>query len=414
MSTPSLLNVPYRLKAGTLYSQIPETGLGDFAVTRSASNVATRINSLGFIETVADNVPRLDYPLGGAVNGCPALLVEPSAQNTWLQSADANSWLKLDTNVTSDTQISPGGTQNADTVTASGVGSIPHLIYQNLAFTSGTTYTLSVFARANTSNFVQLSFAGNLIANSYANFDLSNGTITASAFVTPQIQNMGNGWYRCSITATAAASATNSQIIYLINSGTAPRAQSFTTTGESVYLFGGQFEASSVPTSYIPTTTAAITRGADEINKSGIASLIGQSEGTIYWEGESLAIGNQDILFVNRNTTNSVVFFKGATNLISARVHANGVTALTITDTVSRTGFLKLAVAYKSGNSTFYINGTRVGTLNTTAFTFTAALDTVRFGESTWLVGRGDQRCRAVAVYPNRLSDTELATLTTP
>ena len=75
MSNPSFLNVPYRFKAGTLYSQIPESGLGDFVVSRSASNSATRVNAAGLIETVADNVPRLDYPLGGITAGCPALLV---------------------------------------------------------------------------------------------------------------------------------------------------------------------------------------------------------------------------------------------------------------------------------------------------------------------------------------------------
>lgn len=82
MSTPSLLNIPYLYKAGTLYSQIPESGAGDFTVSRTTTvaNRSTRINKDGFIETVLDNVPRLDYPVGGAVNGCPALLVEPSAE----------------------------------------------------------------------------------------------------------------------------------------------------------------------------------------------------------------------------------------------------------------------------------------------------------------------------------------------
>ena len=85
MSTPSLLNIPYVIKDGTLYSQIPETGAGDFTVTRAtspATNRSTRINANGFIELVNDNVPRLDYPVGGAVNGCPALLVEPAATNS--------------------------------------------------------------------------------------------------------------------------------------------------------------------------------------------------------------------------------------------------------------------------------------------------------------------------------------------
>jgi hypothetical protein len=204
------------------------------------------------------NVPRIDY-----TSGCGKLLLEPQRTNTLLNSENLNSWLKLDTSVTVNTTTSPNGTTNADTVTATGAGSLSHLIYQNLAFTSGTAYSYSVFAKANTSNYIQLVFAGNLIANSYANFDLSSGTITASAFVTAKIEDYGNGWYRCSISATSAASTTNSQIIYLINSPTASRGQSFVQSGESVYLWGGSFENGSYPTSYIPTTTTAVTRVAD-------------------------------------------------------------------------------------------------------------------------------------------------------
>jgi hypothetical protein len=204
------------------------------------------------------NVPRIDY-----TSGCGKLLLEPQRTNTLLNSENLNSWLKLDTSVTVNTTTSPNGTTNADTVTATGAGSLSHLIYQNLAFTSGTAYSYSVFAKANTSNYIQLVFAGNLIANSYANFDLSSGTITASAFVTAKIEDYGNGWYRCSISATSAASTTNSQIIYLINSPTASRGQSFVQSGESVYLWGGSFENGSYPTSYIPTTSTAVTRVAD-------------------------------------------------------------------------------------------------------------------------------------------------------
>jgi hypothetical protein len=204
------------------------------------------------------NVPRIDY-----TSGCGKLLLEPQRTNTLLNSENLNSWLKLDTSVTVNTTTSPNGTTNADTVTATGAGSLSHLIYQNLAFTSGTAYSYSVFAKANTSNYIQLVFAGNLIANSYANFDLSSGTITASAFVTAKIEDYGSGWYRCSISATSAASTTNSQIIYLINSPTASRGQSFVQSGESVYLWGGSFENGSYPTSYIPTTSTAVTRVAD-------------------------------------------------------------------------------------------------------------------------------------------------------
>ena len=52
MSTPSLLNIPYRLKAGTLYSQLPETGAGDFTVTRTTTPTAVNPRGLTLSETL--------------------------------------------------------------------------------------------------------------------------------------------------------------------------------------------------------------------------------------------------------------------------------------------------------------------------------------------------------------------------
>ncbi len=83
---PSLEIVPAKYNGSTLLSQIPIDGTGDFAVTRATSpttNRSTRVNALGQIELVADNVPRLDYFASDGTVGCPALLVEPSAQNLY-------------------------------------------------------------------------------------------------------------------------------------------------------------------------------------------------------------------------------------------------------------------------------------------------------------------------------------------
>lgn len=70
---PSLEIVPAKYNGSTLLSQIPIDGTGDFTVTRATSPTtgqSTRVNALGLIETVADNVPRLDYHIGGGVLHC--------------------------------------------------------------------------------------------------------------------------------------------------------------------------------------------------------------------------------------------------------------------------------------------------------------------------------------------------------
>jgi hypothetical protein len=99
----------------------------------------------------------------------------------------------------------------------------------------------------------------------------------SGASATATITDFGNGWYRCTMTATATATASGSGFsLRLITSATSARAES-NSLATSVHLWGAQLEAGAYPTSYIPTTTATVTRNADVISKTGISSLIGQT-----------------------------------------------------------------------------------------------------------------------------------------
>jgi hypothetical protein len=404
----SLILYPSGYKAGTAYSLKPTDGSGDLTFTRAST--ATRVNAEGLIESVATGVPRIDYTGGG----CAKLLLEGQRTNLMRNSEQLNSWLKLDISVTSNSTTSPDGTQNADTITATGAGSLSHLIYQNLAFTSGTAYTLSVFAKANTSDYIQLVFAGQLIANSYANFDLSSGTITASAFLTAKIENYGNGWYRCSVSATAGASLTNSQIVYLINSGTASRGQSFVQSGESVYLWGGSFENGSFPTSYIPTTTTAVTRLADAASKTGISSLINSTEGVLYAEISALADDlTYRILSISDGTTAERIYiqYTNVTNTVAVVIKNGSTTQANMGYALSdETELAKVAIKYKANDFALWVNGFEVGT--DASGTTPTGLSELAFddgGGANYFYGN----VQNLMVFPSALSDTELATLTT-
>jgi len=435
MPTPSLILVPARFKTGKLYTPVATTSggvvlgaSGDFNVTRATT--ATRVNASGLIESVASGIPRLDYYTSGGTAGCPALLVEPAATNgapdvKHLKGPGLAAASGGPTITTGSTDfLAPDGTSGSITKYVGGAasGSVQNAFYTGFTPTisAAGAYTFSLFVKAgatNPLNFCALQFTsytgGSGTAASY--FSLASGTALTSGAT---IQNYGNGWYRLiSAPYTIAAGDLVGNVLFNFAEGngdvTWPVSGALNLTA---YAWGAQIEAGSVPTSYIPTTTAAVTRNTEVISVAGeVSGCIGQTEGVVYWEGNALLSGVQDVLLINRNTTNSVTIYKDGNNFLNLRIHASGGTNLdrTITDNVSRTGFLKLAVAYKSGDSTFYINGTRVGTLNTTAFTFTAALNTIRFGEDAFLLGRGDQRCRAVAIYSTRLTDTELAALTT-
>lgn len=418
MPTPSLLIVPARFKSGKLYSQIPvpvapsTSSVGDFTITRATA--ATRVNASGFIESVASGIPRLDYFASGGTVGCPALLVEPSGSNLALQSENfGTTWNPqnllafgsgsvLNTTAT----IDPYGTNVADLIVANTTSGVQHRIDQTTASASGS-YTFSAFLKPAGYNFGRLR-----IGTIGAIFNLSNGTIASTeAGITSSIQNYGNGWYRC-IVSKAASSA--SEIIRINMQPDAVTAD-FAGDGTSgIYVFGAQYETGSIATSYIPTTTGSITRNADVVSVSGaVSGSIGQQSGTVYIECQS-EFATNDIIVINTAGqspgNNYVSITKTATNVFRLSLVASGTTIL-IDQTSAITSFAKIAVAYASGNTALFINGTQIGSTNTTGFSFNAALNNITF-ISNMVSGTKTTRIRAVALYTTRLTNAELAALT--
>lgn len=432
MSTPSLLNIPYRVKGGVssglLYSQIPETGAGDFTVTRATTPTAgqsTRINSQGFIELVPDHVARLDYPIGGAVNGCPALLVEPSAQNQCQRSEEFNnafhtlfnlnafgSGSVANTSATRD----PYNTNVADYIQENSAAGVAHGIIDVFAGNvSGTTYTWSVFAKAAERTIINLFNNGG--GGGSANFNLTTGIATGTG---SSMQNYGNGWWRCALTYTSATTGNHNVQIRLCD---ASGNTTYNGTGnQGAYIFGAQLEVGSVATSYIPTTTQAIARGEDRITRTGITSLIGQTEGTFYFEGEANS-ALTDLPSLNRSVQNSVLLAKNASNQVVAYVYYGGVFLPLFVTASAITGPFKAALAYRQGSpgdTAFFVNGIQAGSTNTATWAFTAGLNDVIVRADSYIAGGKPYKVRALGVYPTRIPNTagagvlSLATLTAP
>ena len=414
MSTPSLLNIPYVIKAGTLYSQIPETGAGDFTVARVTSpmtNRSTRVNANGLLEFVNDNVPRLDYPRGGSVNGCPALLVEPAATNNLQRSEefDNSYWTKANGIATPTTETAaPDGNLTAETyvVNNGAAGNSP--IVRILSLLANTAYTLSVFVKRRDYDTATVRIYTDETGFATCTFNLSTGTATGGS-----ILNFGNGWYRVSVTLTTAATVTNSQVQLIrdaqIRDGVA-----------GIYIWGAQLETGTVATSYIPTTTQAITRGADVPRKTGITSLIGQSEGAVYFEVEVTdEARNRWFCTLDSASGSFIQMWISPTRTINVQIQNNSSVVMTqLTSSALTVGYHKIAFAYNTATNgcIMYIDGVQnpVAT-RTVVAPGLPAFSNMSFG--TYLSTTLDTlkaHVRAGAVYPNRLSDTELATLTTP
>ena len=173
---------------------------------------------------------------------------------------DNAAWSTENVVKTANVAVAPDGTLSADLMADTATAAL-HRSAQTLSFTTGIAYTFSVYAKNNTLGYIQLLYGSNSFdANAYANFDLATGALgTVGSAATATITSFGNGWYRCSITCTSTATAANAPQVVLIQSATAPRAENYSGTGKSIYLWGAQLEQRSTATSYTPTTTAPIT-----------------------------------------------------------------------------------------------------------------------------------------------------------
>ena len=390
----------------------------DFTFTRATT--ATRVNASGLIQSVASGVPRIDW-LG---QSCPALLVEASGQNVCLHSEVFNNAFHFPFNLNAfgsgsvantTATLDPYGTNVADYIQENSSASAQHSIIDIFAGNvSGTTYTWSVFAKAAERTIIQL--ANNAGGGGTANFNLITGVATLTNGVSCSMQNYGNGWYRCILTYNSTATGNHNVQIRLCD---ASGNTTYNGTGnQGAYIFGAQLEAGSVATTYIPTTTAAVSRAADVISASGalVSGLIGQTEGTIYVEVDVKALqGSVAKTFIDIGATNNRIFI-GFTSLASNTIRLQIDTSASpvrvdIRSAVSSAGIIKIAAAYQSGNCVLYVNGV-AGTVSANDSLSFSTLSNVFIGQTIAGTAFLNDRIRAAALYTTRLSNDQLANLT--
>lgn len=251
------------------------------AFTFTCGNQSMFMGPAGLLVQAVTNVPRIEYDAGG---NCLGLLMEASRTNLWLRSqewSDAQ-WVKLRSSVSANTIAAPDGTTTADTLIEDGSAATTHLIRQDLNVTSGTSYTATFWVKAAGRTQVSFQFGSEngCFAFEAGLFTLSGAGTAATLSGSPlatSIQAFPNGWYRCRVSATAAATNLAGLRIFLADGGTT------TYNGDSasgVYLWGAQFEAGAFASSYIPTTTIAVARTADSCIRT-LSSEFSATAGTM-------------------------------------------------------------------------------------------------------------------------------------
>jgi hypothetical protein len=404
----SLVITPNGTKASKLYSIIPTDGSGDLTVTRATTS--TRVNSSGLVATVSNNIPRLDY-----LNySCPSILVEPQKTNLQTYSTDFSNavYIKVGASVTTNAIVAPDGTTTADKLiedTSNGYHTAD--IFQPAV--GAGEHTVSVFVKAGERTKFQIEGFFALTGN--VTFDLTAGTATTvSPAKNGKIENYGNGWYRCHATFVDLTGAAAQVLLSILNNSGQNNYVGNGTAG--LFLWGAQIEAGSYATSYIPTTTASVTRNADVINKTSVTSLIGQTEGTIFAEikvSKLLGTASRYIFHISDGTTNNRIYmaFSGSSsNVLRARIFNGGTLQCSIdTSAITTTGTYRLALAYKSNDIVFYVNGTQVGTDTSASIPTCSRVD---LGENYAGASQLNDGITNANIWKTRLTNAELASLT--
>jgi hypothetical protein len=273
-----------------------------------------------------ENTPRLDYS-GGAT--CPSLLLEPIRANSLIQSEylrDSSTWSQLETIVTQNEAISPEGLQNASKLLCVSGFANHQIDAMNVSISSGAV-TGSVYAKKGANaDWLRLRLSGTSNPPR-AWFDLQNGVVgSVDVTGTASIEDVGNGWYRCSLTeAGNTASGGGGRLQIFINK--IDGQTQFTSNGDEYhYIYGAQMEQGAYPTSYIPTYGTSQTRAADDTGTLDL-SLIGLDgqDVTHFIEFKN----NQSIIRDNGST--SFRFSSDTANFGSFRIYRSASTAKQLT-----------------------------------------------------------------------------------
>ena len=285
-------------------------GSGTTALTASSTIPNTDISGLGTMSTqnasaVAITGGTIDNAVIGGTTPAAGTFTTITGQTEVLKGTGENLfsysqdftqsfWNKTNLTVVGNATTAPDSTTTAGSLTDNSTNS-EHRVYSfSPTLLAGVNYTLSVYVKASTQNYIMLSMGDGNVSSRYicAVFNLSNATMSQSSsagatLVSTSITSAGSGWYRIAISGNITTLSGLSQILIEF----APAATgnsiggfgtiSYAGTGTTLYAWGAQLEFGTSVNTYIPTTTTAIY-GTPTLSFSGVAGLGLESNGSLY------------------------------------------------------------------------------------------------------------------------------------
>ncbi len=263
-----------------------------FPATGSFSRalVAQYTDSRGFIAQAAVDTPRFTYKASNLELG-PTLLLESAATNKVKFSSQFNdpTWINLGTTVATNVAPNPADRLlTADRLTANAGNGLHQLLLDTGTPDTGPL-TFSVYALRSSVFWINIGF--NFQETRYdAYFDLYSGVVgNVANGVTAVIEESGNDWYRCSVSAIGS-DVDNAAFIRIHTANGQP--ESWTATGtEFLYIWQAQFETGLKPTSPIYTSGAPVTRPAD-VCTSLVVSDVPENDAPLWNSAATYAVGD--------------------------------------------------------------------------------------------------------------------------
>ncbi|WP_425353603.1 phage head spike fiber domain-containing protein [Rhodoferax aquaticus] len=385
--------------------------------TRAGGADATVFGSNGLLQTPPPNTPRFDYdPVTLQPRG---LLIEEARTNLLLHSRDMTqaAWSKTDVTPTRN-QVGIDGVANTACLMTEGVAGSSIALQNGAAVTAGSTITSSwVLKRGNTDWMA--CHTGDATDGARGWFNLNSGakgSVVArgagtnnSSTITP----LGGGWYRCTVTTTPNGTYT----IPIAASFAAPADNSIARVNNATYITDcAQLEVGASASSIIPTTTAAVTRAADNVVMTGtnFSSWYNSAAGSFVVEGDTTTTSNPATLTdVNDNSFNQRMQVRFSTStLAQAIITSGGVVQTTpLSTSVVAGAVVKMGLSYASAGTSWVTNGSTVqaGSALTLPAPTQLRLGSAAGGGSEVLNGH----IRSIRYYNTRLPDQMLRALTT-
>ena len=292
------------------------------------------------------------------------LLIEEARTNLLLQSNDfQTSWTPTNITRTLNSTLSPEGVVNGVKIEATAAAGTS--LFQT-AVVAATSATGSVYVKQGTSATIANGF---LIRNATTATILLAGTLNYSTGVftyTTGVSgatatNVGNGWWRLQLSVTTGITSGDSISFYTGWNGISA------TAGDFLYAYGAQLEAGAFATSYIPTTSATVTRNLDALS-TPVGSWFNPAAGTIFVQATPDEAPATDTIVRVAAVFYDVVSFQNAIRL--ERLLGGWRTVVTVAGTsnlasgswaTGATG--KLGATYISGGSGASFNGATVSSI---------------------------------------------------